>query len=222
MAETQENDSGCQQTSYKCPSSPYPGNPGEYKIPDFPTGYYDKLSDDLKEQLESEKNKALNAAKEKKTEAKNKAEDDWKVASSEYDAAKEKRARDKSLIDDKSKNKKLELRQNYRNKLRESLPKSCTGSIVDIEKDPKVPVEDKAVCIADFLKALKDEELDYLTKIKALDDLFTEADNKYKKSKHNYDLNNCNAETIEAQAQAVAELEWRKKLSAAVKQICNM
>jgi len=222
MAEMQENDSGCQQTTHKCPSSPFPGSPGDYKIPDIPTGYYDKLSDEIKEQLESEKKKALYAAKEKRTEAENKAKDDWKVASSEYDAAKEKRDRDKNLIDDKSKNKKLELRQSYRNKLRESLPKTCTGSIVDIEKDPKVPVEDKAVCIADFLKALKDEQLDYLTKMKTLDDLLTEADNKNKKAKHNFDLSMCNAEAIEAQAQAVAELEWLKKISIAVKQICPM
>lgn len=217
--------------SDSCPPWPIPCQPSPNPDPcpwdqvGFPTpdDYYKHVSTDQLEMLKAEKIKAMNAAA-KMTEAKNQADNAWLAAKADNDAEKAKYSSDEALINLKSVNKKTEIYQNYRNKLRESLPK-CTAlpsnKPVDIEDDERVPPEDKAICVAEFKKAMADEELDYRNKLKTLKEKKKDADNKWAKAKLIYKSSICIAKAMEEQAKSAAEIDWRKKLAVAVKQLCK-
>lgn len=227
----------CPEHSVTCPTpQPIPdvyqekqgGKYPDYTVPKLPDeydnndGYTGNIPTAQKEQINSERMDALNTASEKSSKSENEAKTAFSMAEAEHKAAKNKFENDKKDIETASKNKKKILRQNYRNKLRESLPKNCPADDQNnIEKSAKIPVEDKAVCIADFKKALADEDLDYLNKLKTVKEQWQDAQCKYFKAKLTYENSVCAANFIEQQARAVADVEWTKKIAVEVKKACK-
>jgi hypothetical protein len=236
MPEEQEK-KVCPEHSVTCSTTPQPvpdvyqDKQGEeypdYTVPKLPDeyapgGYRGKIPIAQKEQINAERMNAQNVASEKRSKSKNEAKTAFSMAKAEYDAAENKYKDDKKDIETASKNKKKILRQKYRDKLRESLPKNCLADDQNnIEQADKIPAEDKAICIADFIKALADEDFDYLNKLKTVKEQWQDAQCKYDKAKLTYENSICAANFIKQQARAAADVEWTKKIAVEVKKACK-
>lgn len=210
------------KSNMDCPNSPFPVHWAKIEFPS--KDYFKKLSKDQIEQIDSERTKALNTANEKLEEANGQADDVYQAANAEFIAAGKKQIRDKHLLDLKTINKKTEVFESFKKALRENLPKNSGPPGIndtDILVDARVPRDKFAICVANFNKALIDEEINYLNSLKTINDLKTDADSKWKKAQETHAASYCSAKVVKEQAEKAAEIVWRTQISDDLQKLWN-
>ena len=207
-------DQGAVQSKY--PESP---SPESFHEPTFPNDEYFKcLPTDKKETLEGINQEKIAEACEKEAEAKATAENDKRAAESAYKIAEEDLASAKKLLDLRDKNKKEKIQREYKQCLRESLPKDHSSD-KPIEEDPQVPLRKKAVCIAQLKQKLAVAELEYINEHLSSLEEWAVAENNWRLAKNKYEAANSRAEKEKQLSISIADVEWRQGISAALAEI---
>ena len=197
-----------------CPSSPAPG----FKVPevDF-EDYYNKLPKYQLELLNENKNAKVKEADVKKMEAIIEADNRKQAAKDAYEAAECAFNKQRLVLDKKATYRKEEIKGEYRKSLIDMLPKNYFAPAdTDIEKDDKIPKDQKAIKIAELHQKLAIEELSYLEKVKEYQQSWSLAENNWKLAQEQCEADKCTAEATEKKAERDADLEWRTAISQAL------
>lgn len=198
----------------ECPKSPSPTS-DNFKIPADPeVKEYESIPPDKFEELKGEKDKATedaNLTKEKHKavalKAKNTAEAAHKVAQSDFNT-------NKSLLEIGIKNSKSQYWREYKHALAADLPKNVPPSKENkIEDDGRVPMDKRALHIAELQEKLHQEDLKYTTESKELRKTWTVAENEWRVAKETYDLELCRIVAELDLAISTGNKAWRAKLS---------
>jgi hypothetical protein len=210
---------GCKEP---CPSSP---SPEGYKLPEDPgKDYYNKIPSDKLEPIIAAKNKKYNDALEAKAQSLATADEVNQTAKGAYDVAQKKWNSAKNFLDLQIKNKKVQIREEYRQCLREAVPKNCNfpaGKNVDIEEDDRIPPEKKAICIAQLKQKLANEEVKYLTDLQKINEQWFVAVDTWESAQKKYNSAVCMADSVEKQAKCAANVEFYNAISKALEDICK-
>lgn len=191
-------------------------DPKEFPQPKEPDDkYFEKLPKD-KLQAISEKKEGLKiTANETMQIALAAAEDEKQLAQSAYKFAQKKFETAKNLLVIQSKNRKKQYWRDYRQSLRDSLPKNQSiTQLDDIEKH--VFDDKKAIFIAKLNKDLASEELEYRKKYQQFYDELAAAENSWKLATNTYDAATCSAKAQEFIDLYDADVIWRQDLSDAL------
>jgi len=204
-------------------SCPKPLLPDGFLAPQFPNNdYYKPVPNDQMDQISGIKNKALNAASEKKEGDFAKALEDFNIAKDLYAKANRDLVNSKHLLVIKSINNKIELLRVFKEKLLTLLPKGGLASGKENAPiEERVPADKLAVCVAELNKALTDEDLDYLKKKNDIKLKFEDSENLWKKSEISYRTTVCEAKLLETQSIDQAEVVWRSSISDLLKALKN-
>ena len=205
----------------ECPKSP---SPDKFEIPDYPLPvYYEgKVSKDKLQALKAATDEKKTEAGEKKEESIAIADKTKHTAKATYEAAEMKYKSDKSILNLKTKNKKVKMWQAFIQCLVEALPKNCPGSgDTDVAKDSRVPDDKRAICIAQLKSGLAIEEVTYLTELRKISLAWSTAASSWKLAQESYDADLCMATAVEEQAKRAADVEWRSNISKELEKLCK-
>ena len=198
----------------ECPKSPSPSS-DNFKIPADPeVKEYESIPTDKFEELKGEKDKATEDAeltmekhKAVALKAKKTAEAAYEVEQSDFNT-------NKSLLDKGIKNSKSQYWREYKQALTADLPKNVPPSKENkIEDDGRVPMDKRALRIAELQEKLDQEELKYITESKELRKTWTVAENDWRVAKETYDLELCRIDAELTLAISTGKKAWRAKLS---------
>lgn len=200
-----------------CPSSPAPDS---FEVPKVDSEeYYKDLPKSKQEPLKVARDKEVAVADQEKEKSLILAKNSKQAAKVASEAAEDSFNDERLLLDQEAKNRKINIRNDYRESLRNTLaPSYCASDDTDITKDKNVPKGQKAIKIAEFDQKLADEELWYLGRVKENQANWSLAQNNWKLAQEQYEVALCEAKATAQKAICAAYLKWRIDISKALEE----
>ena len=198
----------------ECPKSPSPSS-DNFKIPADPeVKEYESIPADKFEELKGEKDKATEDAELTKEKHKAVALKAKKTTDAAHEVAQSDFETNKSLLEKGITNAKSQYWREYKQELTADLPKNVPPSKENkIEDDGRVPMDKRALRIAELQEKLDQEELKYITESKELRKTWTLAENDWRVANETYELELCRIDAELKLAISTGKKAWRAKLS---------